>query len=1120
MKRSLLYLIASLSVFLFGSLNLHSQSLEEAEELMTKGEELFGQSKFKEAMDCFASASRMHKSISGEVDMEYSTCRLNMGVIYMNLGDYEKAAALMADAARIRKMIVGEGDQRYLNVMFNLGVLYQNIGKYEDALEALLSVDKVMKEGDPLCARVLNAIAAVYDSTGRYDESLPFYLKALECAKKDYGENDPQYAVSLFNVANLYRNMGRSSDALPCVLKAADIFKEKLGTQHVNYAYVVQGVAAVYADLGEHKKSLERNLEALDLFAGILGERHEMYGKSLENTALQYVALAYYDKAIPMLRRAVEIQKESLGESHPSYPYSLANLAVALSSIGDYDSAMDYYSRAVQITEKTMGKNAFHSNTMMAMARIHDKMAEPYKALEINLAVKERVEEDLAHQANMYSNVLNEIGHTYIGLGDFAKAMNHFQASIDNNARKSAWDNELYAVTLSNISVALSRLGQAEKSEAAIEEALGIMKELYGDRHPKYYDQLHNMAMDIYEDGRYEEALGYNMSVLEGRLSLFGENHPSSASSMNAVAACHEALGCPQEADRYYDMALKSYRSVYGENHPKYAEVLADRMVNSIERNQDPHEYRMILDNHNYNVRNIFQYLTEKDREMYIASNYAGSFEIFQMLGAENESLRKSREGAGAIYDSALSFKGLLLGASVEFMNAVRESGDEELINQAEYLRMLKFHINSVNNRTLSERPEDYEALVSSADSLEREIIRKVKGAGAYMDDLKISWRDVEASLSPKDVAVEFVSYEMEGQRFCCPAVLRKGWKSPVVMQPFSLDCPEDELEQMIWRDILPCLKKGDNVYFSPVGALHHMGIEYVADADGRRMCDRYNMCRLSSTRELARRETDRAGRSAVLYGGINYNSDIAQMQAESAKVTSGTRGAAVNFFTSSASSDRMPWARLDGTREEVHAIAPLLEKSGYETVLYSEGSAVEESFKALSGKDNSLIHVATHGFYMAAEGKLSEEMSLERSGLVLSGANNHWLGETLPEGVEDGILTAKEISVMDLHNTDMVVLSACQTGLGDVSGEGVFGLQRAFKKAGSKTLVVSLWEVDDEAAKTMMVEFYANLAKGHPKRQAFREAQDAVKKCTFIKDGIPASGSDPYFWAAFVMID
>lgn len=132
------------------------------------------------------------------------------------------------------------------------------------------------------------------------------------------------------------------------------------------------------------------------------------------------------------------------------------------------------------------------------------------------------------------------------------------------------------------------------------------------------------------------------------------------------------------------------------------------------------------------------------------------------------------------------------------------------------------------------------------------------------------------------------------------------------------------------------------------------------------------------------------------------------------------------------------------------------------------------------------------------------------RSGLMLSGGNRAWQGETIPETVEDGVLTAREISRMDLRGTDLVVLSACETGLGEVSSEGVFGLQRSFKQAGVQTLVMSLWEVSDEATRYMMTEFYSGLLSGKEKRVAFLEAK---QKC---KEKFP----EPQYWAAFIMLD
>ena len=142
------------------------------------------------------------------------------------------------------------------------------------------------------------------------------------------------------------------------------------------------------------------------------------------------------------------------------------------------------------------------------------------------------------------------------------------------------------------------------------------------------------------------------------------------------------------------------------------------------------------------------------------------------------------------------------------------------------------------------------------------------------------------------------------------------------------------------------------------------------------------------------------------------------------------------------------------------------------------------------------------------------EDKALTRSGLLFAGAQNTFDGKEIPIDVEDGILTAKDISRMDLRGTDLVVISACQSGLGEVTGDGVFGLQRGFKKAGVQTIVMSLWEVDDDATKVMMTRFYENLAKGRNKYDAFREAQKYLRK---YEKGVY---DKPEYYAAFVLLD
>ena len=223
----------------------------------------------------------------------------------------------------------------------------------------------------------------------------------------------------------------------------------------------------------------------------------------------------------------------------------------------------------------------------------------------------------------------------------------------------------------------------------------------------------------------------------------------------------------------------------------------------------------------------------------------------------------------------------------------------------------------------------------------------------------------------------------------------------------------------------------------------------------------------------------------------------------------------------------------LPGTKKEVEKINKMLVDNNITAQLYTMSQANEESFKNLSNKHQNIIHIGTHGFtwvdsvarkqdYFAQRMQLMGDDRefrgpiidpLNRCGLLFSGANIALQGKSseLPEGVQDGVLTAKEISLLDLRDCDLVVLSACETAKGDISSEGVFGLQRAFKMAGVQTIIMSLWKVNDEATQMLMTEFYNNwIVKKQPKREAFKNAQNAVRK----------EYEEPVYWAGFVMLD
>ncbi len=350
-------------------------------------------------------------------------------------------------------------------------------------------------------------------------------------------------------------------------------------------------------------------------------------------------------------------------------------------------------------------------------------------------------------------------------------------------------------------------------------------------------------------------------------------------------------------------------------------------------------------------------------------------------------------------------------------------------------------------------------------------------------------------------------------------------WR-PSGRKPIRFTCVGDTLYDMIWKPIESHLRETSTIYYSTDGELNSLAFGAIP-VNGAYLADKYTLSYLSSTAEIptVKLASRKKPASASLYGGINYDTSTEEMRKCSRKYTNKfTRGEFENDTTNKV---RGSWGFLLGSEREVTDIAAQLTSAGVGNRTFSESTANEESFKANSGNSPSLLHIATHGFFYPSEREdeclafmrkikgidnVSQlRVAMNRTGILFSGANRAWRGESIDRDMDDGVLTADEISHLDLSNTDMVVLSACETGLGEnVISEGVFGLQRAFKLAGVQTLVMSLWKVPDDETTEFMSLFYKNWLGGMDKHEAFQAAQREIKKAT----------PNPYYWAGFVMMD
>ena len=544
----------------------------------------------------------------------------------------------------------------------------------------------------------------------------------------------------------------------------------------------------------------------------------------------------------------------------------------------------------------------------------------------------------------------------------------------------------------------------------------------------------------------------------------------------------------------------------------KVKNSLGEAYINAGEYHDANKLYEEIIQAEKKRAHDIFAFLPERQREMYWKSKEPLMKNIFKLnqegtVTVAHGSVFETKKNnlslcSSVLYDASLLNKGLLLEAFLNMQRKILTSGNKDLIKAFTELRKLK-----------GNNPE-------KAEELEKTIISQLDSYGDFMDFTKVSWKDIRDNLKSDETAIEFVVSEGNGMIYYSAEVLRNNYAQPQHVFLFAQKKEDRSMERMgiysnnalykkVWGKLEKHFEGCSDIYFAPVGEFYRVGIEYLPINDSVRINDRFKMHRLSSTKSLARRnETKQTSlSSAALYGGLDYNLDSESMEYYAYSMSESlTRGAQVNLYNSK-NMKNLQWGYLRGSEEEVMNISGILGNLNCNTSLYTGGEGVEESFKKINGNSPEVIHIATHGFFLEPSDDISTS-----TGLVFAGANNYGkTGKPAVEGIDDGLLTSKEIAEMNLDGADLIVLSACQTGVGQISGEGVFGLQRGFKKASAQTLLMSLWEVDDNATNELMTMFYKCLAEGMDRHDALHSAQNHVKV---------TCGTDPELWAGFILLD
>ena len=511
-------------------------------------------------------------------------------------------------------------------------------------------------------------------------------------------------------------------------------------------------------------------------------------------------------------------------------------------------------------------------------------------------------------------------------------------------------------------------------------------------------------------------------------------------------------------------------------------------------------------------LRSEFQFLDESGRMILWKDKRENIEEIMFMLTMEpsvHESLHPSLSALA--YDCMLLSKGILLNSSIEFEKLIASTGNSKLKETYEEAKRANEQI-AMLRQTVSSDADLLKMLQLQQQNQKRQLAlyRDCAEIADFTDYIGYDWKAVQQKLSKDDVAIEFAAINtgpFDEYNHMVALVLTRDMPSPIALPICTfadLDIMKNDLliyatplaGNVVWGQLSKYIKDKRNVYFSADGDFNYIGIEYL-QYEGKPLSEQKNVYRLSTTKQLCYQQTANKAKNAVLFGDINYTEEGTKPEGQTQRSISDMRGAGGN------SDDDIVFANLDNTKKEIDEVEKLLSDNKVTNILkLSDVNASAETFLSLNNSKVNILHLATHGAYIEVAKSKDENDAMRRSLLAFAGAN-------LGDG--SGIVTAADIAKMNLRHCYLAVLSACETALGQMGSDGVFGLQRGFKNAGVHTLLMSLRKVNDEATMELMVQFYRSLMAGQTPNQALRSAQQYLRKNGYDK---------PEYWASFIVLD
>lgn len=1030
----------------------------------------------------------------------------------LKIQEYDSALYYSEEMAAMIRANLGENNLEFADALRALTVSNFYIGNFAKAryysIKEIELRESLKATKDIKYINAIENTSIISNRTGLYQDALVLIRKAEKIAIKLFNEDSPEYAKILSITASVYNDMGNSNNDRVLIKKGEEYFKkaEKFYDQNnerflPSKMHVKSNYASYLNNLGNSPGSENQFLELVDLCEKTYGSANVNYASSLNNLAVLYYNLGNYMKAEKYFIESVNIFSNSSAKNSIEAAICINNYGALFHDLGNYSLAIDYLNESKTIFD--YNKMTQHQN---------------YSILLNNLAIVEISEQYYADPENKSQKKLDLSGKLFM----------RADSIFDNNC-KMPHPNGL-TIKL-NYCLWIKMNGDSKKALKIVTE-LAMLSGMSAFNPMSIINKMAVSDALYFIDNTHGQIVEPVMIPIKTKIAdHFVNEEQLEINSQTQMASTKFLI-------RALFGKRTKIKEALGPYHPAYAELLKNLipLYRSIgDYNLEEMMTLEVINVFNHNILQDFSFLSDSEKEIYYKIREP---EVNSFISYSLERKEKNPNITGHTYNFILQNKGLMLKSSTAMRLAILNSKNSELLSKYDEWIALQKEISALYSIPVEMRSKDINILEQEAGKIEKYLVQSSQIFGDFKKELQTTWIDIRDSLKTNEAAVEFTQFKIKDKEkgfitTYCALLLRSDSKYPEMVRLFeegelkallgnssnnfnsvnelygTKNNANEKLYQLIWQPIEKYLDGISNIYLSPSGLLHKISFASISNGKNVYLCDKYQIQIKSSTGNnvLTRIFTaENEKPSTLVFGGIQYGD----------------------------STDTQGWTYLKGTKDETDALKSLFEKENIKVDYLTEYKATETYLKQ-NIKDYNILHIATHGFFfpdpstmnstettdlgtivfrgearsMGLSSFANSSNPLMRSGLVFAGANKIW-DQSEKSKDDDGVLTALELTQVDMRNCDLVVLSACETGLGDIKGsEGVFGLQRAFKMAGSKYIIMSLWQVPDKETEEFMINFYTKLLELKDIKQAFIQTQKEMR-----------AKYDPYYWAAFILVE